>query len=93
MTRNELYRKVSKATGVKQDDVKEIGNAIFDLIKTTVCTGEKVSISKFGTFNPKVYKPHTFFNPLTQEYSDISARAVPKFYPSQDFREGCKSDG
>lgn len=90
MTRNDLYKQVSKSVGIKQDDVKEVGNAIFDLIKNVVSTGEKVSIINFGVFEPKTYEPQRFFNPLKKEYDNLPVRTVPKFSASQSFRDECQ---
>lgn len=90
MTRNDLYKQVSKIVGVKQDDVKDVGNAIFDLIKDTVATGEKVSIRSFGVFEPRTYEPQRFFNPQKQEMDILPARTVPKFSASQSFRDECQ---
>lgn len=90
MTRNELYRKVGKTVGVKFDDVREIGNAIFDIIQSSVVLGEKVSIVNFGTFAPKTHGPKQFYNPLTEEFTTLPERVVPKFIASKSFKDGCQ---
>lgn len=90
MTRNDLYKEVSKKVGVRQDDVKTIGNAMFDIIMETVSTGEKVSVFGFGVFEPKTYDPHQFFNPVKKEYDMLPARTMPRFTASRAFKDNCR---
>lgn len=90
MNRNELYKEVSKVSGIQMKDVKEIGNVLFDTIRNTVSVGGKVSINNFGTFGAKMYESRPFFNPLKQEMETLPARAVPKFTPSKSFKDDCQ---
>lgn len=89
MTRNELYKAVSKASGIREKDVREVGNVIFDTIKDTVCSGDKVSVMHFGVFEPKRYDAHGYYNPLTKQHDELPERVVPKFSPAQAFKDGC----
>ena len=55
---------------------------MFEIMKSTLETGEQVKISRFGTFNVKSKKVRKGRNPQTGETMVITARNVLKFNAS-----------
>jgi integration host factor subunit alpha len=60
---------------------------VFDLLKETLETGDKVKISGFGNFVIREKRSRKGRNPQTGEEIQISARRVLTFKPSQVLRK------
>ena len=50
MTKKELIHEVAYETGISISDSKEIVDAVFKILTTTLINGENVSIANFATF-------------------------------------------
>ena len=50
MTKKELIHEVAYETGISISDSKEIVNAVFQILTSTLLRGENVSIANFATF-------------------------------------------
>ncbi len=59
MNKGELVKAISNSTGIRQADVDAVIKAIPDVIKTTVKSGEKVSIAGFINFEEKIIPAKT----------------------------------
>lgn len=82
MTKAELVEKVyEKAGGVKKDSA-DLVELVFDIMKTTLESGENLKISGFGNFEVKQKADRKGRNPQTGEQITISARSVLTFKPS-----------
>ena len=86
MNKNSIVEKVARVTCAKteaRDAVEEFIRAVKDGLKS----GDKVTVSDFGTFQVKFKKGRLGRNPKTGEQIDIPPRKVVKFTPSPKFNE------
>ena len=64
-------------------EAADIVESVFETIKSTLGTGEKIKISGFGNFVVRQKNARIGRNPQTGEEITISARKVLTFKPSQ----------
>ncbi|MBI5575717.1 MAG: integration host factor subunit alpha [Deltaproteobacteria bacterium] len=84
MTKAELVEIVyEKVGGLSKKESQDIVEAIFDTMKNSLKTGEKIKISGFGNFILRDKRPRKGRNPQTGDDIQITARRVLTFRPSQ----------
>ena len=83
MTKASLIEKVYEKIGFSKKESTEIVEMVFDILKGTLETGEKIKISGFGNFVVREKKSRIGRNPQTGEPTTIAARRVLTFRPSQ----------
>lgn len=82
MTKAELIEKVyEKASGAKKDSA-DLVELVFDIMKSTLESGETLKILGFGSFEVKKKADRKGRNPHTGEEITIAARQVLTFKPS-----------
>ncbi|MCX7956937.1 MAG: HU family DNA-binding protein [Endomicrobia bacterium] len=84
MNKTKLIKEISKYTLTKKD-AKNIVNLIFNNIKNSLISGEKVVIQNFGTFISKFYKSKKMYEPKRKKYIPVEPRRRIKFLPSKAF--------
>lgn len=82
MTKAELVEKVYEKTGGAKKDSADHVELVFDIMKSTLESGETLKISGFGNFEVKKKADRRGRNPHTGEQITISARSVLTFKPS-----------
>ncbi|MBF8376467.1 HU family DNA-binding protein [Alicyclobacillus mali] len=87
MNKRDLIRKTAEETGLSQKDCEAVINALFDTIRKTVESGEKVQIIGFGTFELRERAARTARNPRTGEAVEVPARRVPAFKPGAELKQ------
>lgn len=87
MNKRDLIRKTAEQTGLSQKDCEAVINALFDTIRKTVESGEKVQIIGFGTFELRERAARTARNPRTGEAVEVPARRVPAFKPGAELKQ------
>ena len=84
MTKADIIEAVyEKVGGCSKKEAAEIVETVFNTIKETLESGEKIKISGFGNFVVREKKARIGRNPQTGEEITISARRVLTFKPSQ----------
>jgi len=84
MTKAELVEIVyEKVGGLSKKESQDIVEAIFNTMKTSLKSGEKIKISGFGNFILRDKRPRKGRNPQTGDDIQITARRVLTFRPSQ----------
>lgn len=83
MTKADLIESIYLKTGFSKKESAEVVESVFDLIKTTLETGEKIKIAGFGNFVVKEKATRRGRNPQTGDEIEISARRILTFKPSQ----------
>lgn len=86
MNKRDLIRELSKYTLTKKD-AKNFIEVIFDAIKYSLLSGEKVTIQNFGSFIPKFYKSKKMYDPKRKKYLSIQPRRRIKFVLSKTFNK------
>ena len=88
MTKNEMIGAVAnKIEGATKKDIAVVVNEVFDTIKNTLASGEKVAIAGFGTFEVTERAARECKNPRTGEPVHVEASKAPKFKASKNFKD------
>jgi len=87
MNKRDLIRKTAEETGLSQKDCEAVINALFDTIRKTVESGEKVQIIGFGTFELRERAARTARNPQTGETIEVPPRRVVAFKPGAELKQ------
>lgn len=88
MNKDDIIKTVTEKTdGFKKKDITVIVDMVFDTIKNTLASGEKVSIAGFGSFTISERAARIGKNPQTSEEIMIPASKSPKFKASKAFKE------
>lgn len=73
MQKTELIAKVAKDTGMTQTDTAKVVNAVIDAIVATLKSGDKVTLTGFGTFEVRKTAARVGTNPSTRQKIQIPA--------------------
>ena len=79
MNKSELIRAISVKTNMTIKDATLAFDSVIDVISESLCAGEKVQISGFGTFELKTREAREGINPKTGEKISISLTRTPVF--------------
>lgn len=83
MTKSDMVEKIYEKIGFSKKESAELVEMVFDIIKGTLESGEKIKIAGFGNFIVKEKADRRGRNPQTGEEIVISARKILTFKPSQ----------
>ncbi|MBQ8135879.1 MAG: HU family DNA-binding protein [Clostridia bacterium] len=72
MNKTELIAALANKTGASRKDSELFMNAFVELVKDTLCSGEKVQLVGLGTFERKDRAARVARNPQTGEQVDIA---------------------
>jgi DNA-binding protein HU-beta len=81
MNKNEIIEQVARVTCAKTE-AKDSVEMFIQTVKDALKSGERVTISEFGTFHVKFRKARKGRNPKTGEIIDIPPQKVVKFTPA-----------
>src|SRR5450631_284407 len=79
MRKNEWIAQVAKDSGISQSEAGRILNHALGLIQTTLASGDKLTLTGFGTFEVRKSAARTGTHPRTGQKIKISARQRPAF--------------
>ena len=83
MNKADLIEKISLMTAFTKKESSEIVERVFDVVKSTLESGENIKIAGFGNFEVKEKAARSGRNPQTGEIIEITPRKVLTFKPSQ----------
>jgi integration host factor subunit alpha len=86
LTKAGMSEKLFDELGLNKRESKEIVEAFFEEIRTSLETNEQVKISGFGNFDLRDKNERPGRNPKTGEEIPISARRVVTFRPGQKLK-------
>jgi integration host factor subunit alpha len=84
---------IHKKFGLPSATSERIVDIIFGEITDSLKRGEEVKITNFGTFSINHKSERMGRNPKTGKPAVISARRVPTFHTSAEFREKMRKSG
>ena len=87
MNKADLVDEVAAQTGHTKVDVAATIEAMMEAIVSAVASGRSVTLSGFGTFEPKKRKARTGRNPRTGVAVPIPPKTVPAFRPGNTFKD------
>ena len=73
MQKTELIARVAKESGVSQVEASKVVNKTLEVIVDTLKSGEKVTLTGFGTFEVRATAARTGTNPRTKQKIQIAA--------------------
>ncbi len=92
MTKADLAELLFERLGLNKRESKDMVEAFFELIHSTLLTGEEVKLSGFGNFNIRRKAPRPGRNPRTGETIPIKARNVVTFHASHKLKAVVQGD-
>jgi integration host factor subunit alpha len=94
LTKAELVKIICENLGLALKESTEAVEQVFEILKETLESGEKVKISGFGNFLIRQKTPRKGRNPQSGEKIMISARRVVTYKPSKVLRKALnKTEG
>lgn len=85
MTKADIVREISKATGVDKEVALEVVESFMENVRSALANGENVYLRGFGSFIVKERAEKTARNITKQTTIIIPKRRVPAFKPSKIF--------
>lgn len=92
MQKTDFIKAVSERTGVSQKDSKQVVDAALDIIAEQLKSGEKVTLTGFGTFEVRHRQEREGVNPQTRQKITIPATATPGFSASSTLKDIVKGE-
>lgn len=86
MRKLDIARRIHQEAGISEPEAAMLLERILELFKTTLQTGEPITIQGFGKFTVRQKRPRTGRNPRTGEAVMIPARRVVSFQASPQFK-------
>lgn len=93
LTKAQLADLLFDQIGLNKRESKDMIDAFFDLISSSLIEGSDVKISGFGNFQIRTKAPRPGRNPRTGESIPIQARRVVTFHASHKLKEQIQSEG
>ena len=93
LTKAELAELLFAQVGLNKREAKEMVEAFFEEIRTSLEMGDTVKLSGFGNFSVRDKASRPGRNPKTGEVVPISARRVVSFHASQKLKEQVEKSG
>ena len=92
MNKADLVDQVAARTGQTKVAAAATIEAMMEVIITAVTEGESVTLSGFGTFEPRERRARTGRNPRTGVAVPIPPKTVPAFRPGNAFKDAVSAD-
>ncbi len=87
MNKSELVSVIAAKAEITKKSADKAVNALFEAIKDSVATGNKVQVAGFGTFESRKRAARKGKNPQTGAEISIPAATVPAFRAGKAFKE------
>lgn len=88
MNKENLVKTVSESIdGATKKDIAVVVDEVFNTIKNTLASGEKVAIAGFGSFEVAERAARECKNPRTGEPVHVDASKAPKFKASKTLKD------
>lgn len=87
MTKAELTSSVAEKAGISKKDAEAALNAVVETITQSIASGDRVTITGFGTFEAKHRKERMCINPSTKQKIKVAASDVPAFKAGKQLKD------
>ncbi|WP_261841810.1 integration host factor subunit alpha [Aliamphritea ceti] len=87
LTKAEMAERLYEELGLNKREAKDIVEAFFEEIRSSLANNEQVKLSGFGNFDLRDKRQRPGRNPKTGEEVPISARRVVTFKPGQKLKD------
>jgi integration host factor subunit alpha len=92
LTKADMAERLSNEQKLSKRDAKEMVEAFFDEVSSSLINNEQVKLSGFGNFDLRDKRSRPGRNPKTGEEVSISARRVVTFRPGQKLKDRVESE-
>ena len=92
LTKADMAERLSSEQTLSKRDAKEMVEAFFDEVSSSLINNEQVKLSGFGNFDLRDKRSRPGRNPKTGEEVAISARRVVTFRPGQKLKDRVESE-
>lgn len=93
MTKADLIATVAEKTGLTKREATAAVDSVFDTIRESLMSGEKVQLIPFGSFEVRHREKREGRNPKTGEKLVIPARRVAAFSAGKGLRDAVATAG
>ncbi len=83
MTKADIVERIYERLGLTKKECFNLVESVFDIMKDSLCKGDNLKISSFGSFIVREKNARKGRNPQTGETITISERRVVTFRPSK----------
>ena len=91
MTKSELIDAVTDKANIPRKRAEEVVNLIFESMKESLISGDRIEIRGFGSFKTKHYKPYMGRNPKTGKLIEVKAKVLPVFKVGKELKNRVNS--
>ncbi len=85
-----LVHSIVEKTDLSKRDVMAVIDALVDVVTAELRSGNKVTVTGFGTFRVSKRAARQGINPQTKEKINIPAMTVPKFTAGKTLKDSVK---
>jgi DNA-binding protein HU-beta len=86
LIKQDLIQRVVERTGLPRTKAEAAVDAIFEAMKTSLCSGERIELRGFGVFTVKPRKTGVGRNPRTGTEVTIAPGKAVRFKPGKDLQ-------
>ncbi len=90
MNKKQLVKRTSEKLNLTQKECLDCIDTIVAIIKSELVKGESVVLGDLGRFSLKSYKERKIYNPIIKQSVLQSAKIVPVFKCSKNFKESIR---
>lgn len=87
MIKADLINRIAQDTDITKTAAKRVVNSILDGMTAALVRGERVTLSRFGTFDTFVRKAKRGRDPRRGTAINIPAKKVPRFKASDELKK------
>jgi len=91
MNRQELIESIAAKTEASKKDTARFVDSFTATVQDAVLQGQKVKLAGFGTFEKVAARARVGRNPRTGQEYTIEATTIPKFTPSEIFKDKARA--
>ena len=87
MNKSQLAEAAAERAGLSKGEATKALDAVIDTITSALQSGEKVSLTGFGTFEVRDRAARTARNPQTGQEMQVAASKAPAFKAGKGFKD------
>lgn len=87
MNKSQLAEAAAERAGLSKGEATKALDAVLDTITSALQSGEKVSLTGFGTFEVRDRAARTARNPQTGQEMQVAASKAPAFKAGKGFKD------
>ncbi|MBN1658275.1 MAG: HU family DNA-binding protein [Anaerolineae bacterium] len=93
MNKRELVAETARRSGLTQGEVRDVLDALVEVIGETLAAGDAVTLGGLGRFEIKVYSGRVIRHPRTRKPVRTRSRRLPAFHPYPLLKERVGKEG